>query len=195
MNRFRNLMTTMTLLLTTAAFAQPSLTAPSVVFTTGTTGNLVDITISNAPVGDNITGADLFLRYDSDVATATDVLTSGTAADGWNLAYNIVEDVAAGNIDEIRISMASSLPLAVPGSGALIQIAFSAASTTSPTSASLDFKTVEALCGAPVRAAASITALLAKMGQSLRMAREMESEGRASMDRSSPSCLIKTIFA
>ena len=143
MNRFRNLMTTMTLLLTTAAFAQPSLTAPSVVFTTGTTGNLVDITISNAPVGDNITGADLFLRYDSDVATATDVLTSGTAADGWNLAYNIVEDVAAGNIDEIRISMASSLPLAVPGSGALIQIAFSAASTTSPTSASLDFTLAE----------------------------------------------------
>jgi hypothetical protein len=138
MTRFRNLMTTMALLLAASAYAQPSLTAPDVVFSTGGTG-LVDISVSNAPAGDNITGVDLFLRYDSDVANATDVVANGTATDGWNLAYNIVEDVAAGNIDEIRISMANGSPLAVPGSGTLIQIAFSVVSASAPTNTPLTF--------------------------------------------------------
>ena len=127
---------------TTGSAGAASVSAPDVVFSTGTSGQIA-IAISDAPTSAGYTGVDLVLRYDSDVANATRVTTAGTATDGWDFAFNVIEDVEAGNIDELRISAASSTKLDVAGTGTLLIIVFDVADASVPIFTALTFELAE----------------------------------------------------
>jgi hypothetical protein len=134
----RSLALTLVLLAGLCARAEAvSINAPAAVVPGGSSAQ-VAISVTDAPASAGYTGLDLFLRYDGDIAEVVSVSTAGTAIDGWDIAYNVFENVD-GSTDELRISAASFANLDVSGTETLLLIEFSAAAVTSPTSTSLTF--------------------------------------------------------
>ena len=129
--------------------------AENVVITRGATVD-VPINISSAPLGDGITGVDVFLRYDSDLVSASAVVTAGTATAGWTIATNIVPDIS-GSLDEIRISAANSIALDVPTTGVLFYVTFTAENLTAGGSTPVTFELAELNESAVGATAGSIT--------------------------------------
>ena len=136
MNRFRTLTALAVAMLTTAAAtAQPTLTVDDEIIPRGASG-LVDVVFSDAAT---VTGIDLVLRYDSDIAWNPSVVTDGTPTDGWSIATKVNENVAAGNIDEIRISMAGSDALGITTPAAMgLQIDFTVVDSPGPISTPIE---------------------------------------------------------
>lgn len=129
-------------LLTAASAYAVDISAPSVVIPSGTTVQ-VPLSITDAPAASGYTGVDIALRFDSDVVSVTSVSVVGTETDGWDFAYNVIEDVAAGGMDDLLISAASGTPLNVVGTGTLLNVELTAVTSSSPLATNLTFQLAE----------------------------------------------------
>ena len=99
----------------------------------------IQIVVSDAPT---TSGIDFVLHIESSVAdplTPNPVVAAGYAIDGWDIAVNVIEGGGGGTIDEIRISAASSTPIAKGFSGTLLGISLNAQSFFVPTQTDLIF--------------------------------------------------------